>query len=160
MEVTYRLIEEKDNAALSNVIKRSLEELDLALDGTVYTDEATDYMFDGYQSEGSIYFIAEQNGQVLGGSGIAPIPDQKENYCELQRMFLTSSARGLGIGQTLMNKCLDFAREAGYKMVYIETFENMYDARKLYERSGFKYSDQRLGNTGHFSCDVFMNFWL
>ena len=160
MDITYRLIEEKDNSALSNVIKRSLEELNLALDGTVYTDKATDHMYDGYQSDGSIYFIAEQDGVLLGGSGIAPIPDQTANYCELQRMFLTSSSRGQGIGQALMDKCVAFAREAGYEMIYIETFENMHDARKLYERSGFKYSDQRLGNTGHFSCDVFMNLWL
>lgn len=160
MAVRYRLIQESDNSALSKVIKTSLEQMGLALDGTVYTDLATDYMFGCYQDEGSIYFIAEQDGVLLGGSGIAPIPHQKGNYCELQRMFLTEEARGKGIGAALMEKCLDFAKEHGYEMVYIETFENMHAARKLYERSGFEYSEERLGDTGHFSCNVFMNLWL
>ena len=160
MSITYRLIEQKDDAALSKVIKTSLEELDYAIDGTVYTDEATDRMSTCYQDEGSIYFIAEENGVLLGGSGIAPIPNQKENYCELQRMFLTAEARGKGIGKTLMEKCIAFAKEAGYSLVYIETFEHMPQARKLYERSGFKYVENSIGDTGHFSCNIYMTLSL
>ena len=55
-----------------------------------------------------------------------------------------------------MELCLSFAKECDYDLVYIETFENMPQARKLYERTGFKYVDFSLGDTGHFSCDVKM----
>ena len=65
-------------------------------------------------------------------------------------------ARGKGIGAALMQKCLDFAKQAGYELVYIETFENMYEAIKLYERSAFGYIDGPLGQTGHVSCDRVM----
>jgi putative acetyltransferase len=160
MAINYRLIEPKDNEALSRVIKTSLEKLDLALDGTVYTDEATDFMFDGYQKEGSVYFIAEEDGKLLGGSGIAAIPNQEDNHCELQRMFLNEDARGKGIGQALMKKCIAFAKDFGYELVYLETFGDMHSARKLYERSGFKYVEESMGNTGHFSCNIYMTLNL
>jgi putative acetyltransferase len=156
VSIKYRLIEQKDDAALAKVIKTALEELDCAKEGTVYTDEATDHMSTCYQDEGSIYFIAEEDGVLIGGSGIAPIPNQKENYCELQRMFLSSKARGKGIGKALMDKCLSFAKDSGYDLVYLETFTGMPQAKRLYERSGFEYVNYGLGDTGHFSCDLKM----
>ncbi|MEO9531071.1 MAG: GNAT family N-acetyltransferase [Crocinitomicaceae bacterium] len=156
MSISFRRIEQKDDAALAKVIKTALEELNYAIEGTVYTDEATNRMSTCYQEEGSVYFIAEENGVLLGGSGIAPIPNQNEHYCELQRMFLASTARGKGIGKALMDTCINFAKESGYDLIYIETFEHMPQARKLYERSGFEYVDYSLGDTGHFSCDVKM----
>jgi putative acetyltransferase len=157
MNYQIRLITQEDNKALSDVIKRTLEEIGCAMDGTVYTDEATDHMYDGYQDDRSVYYIAEsEEGEVLGGSGIAPIPNQENNYCELQRMFLSTNARGLGIGTALMSKCIDFAKEAKYDLIYLETFDEMHDARKLYQRSGFEYVDYALGDTGHFSCEVKM----
>ena len=150
-----RPIEKKDNAALANVIRTSLEELNYALDGTVYTDPNTDRMYECYQTEKTAYWIAEFNGKVIGGSGIGEVKGD-EAVCELQRMFLTAETRGKGIGQALMSKCIGFARTAGYKRIYLETFPNLHAARKLYERSGFEYIDHPMGDTGHFSCDVYM----
>ena len=156
MEYELRPIQEKDNIHLALVIRQSLEELGYAIDGTVYTDPNTDKMFQCYQEERSAYWIAEANGVVLGGSGISWIPGVDKTVCELQRMFLKKEARGLGIGKALMDKCVNFAKEAQYELLYLETFEHMPGARKLYERSGFEYIDEAMGKTGHFSCDVFM----
>jgi putative acetyltransferase len=156
MSYTLRLIEEADNAALAEVIKKSLEEQGNNKPGTIYCDPQLYEMHSGYQTPDSVYYVAVENGELLGGCGIARIPDQEENYGELQRMFLKKEARGKGIGAALMQKCLAFAKETGYDLVYIETFCNMTEAIKLYERSGFEYIDHALGNTGHFSCDAFM----
>jgi putative acetyltransferase len=151
-----RLIKESDNGALAEVIKRALEEQGNNKPGTIYADPQLYQMYSGYQEPGSVYYVVIEDGVLLGGCGIAKIPNQEKNYCELQRMFLSKESRGKGIGRNLMQKCLDFAWDAGYELVYIETFENMYEARKLYERSGFEYIDSPLGNTGHFSVDRFM----
>jgi len=117
MELVLREIKESDNFELANIIKRSLEQMDYALDGTVYTDEATDHMYDGYQSEDAVYYIAEVEGEMMGGAGIRRIPKVDGNVCELQRMFLSSKARGKGIGTALMKKCLAFALEKNYDLV-------------------------------------------
>jgi len=149
-------MKESDNAALAQVIKTALEEQGNNKPGTIYADPLLYKMFGGYQTEDSVYYVAIENGELLGGSGIARIANQDKNYCELQRMFLSKKARGKGIGAALMKKCLDFAKEANYDLVYIETFANMYEAIKLYERSGFEYIDDAMGATGHFSCDKFL----
>jgi len=149
-------MKESDNAALAEVIKTCLEEQGNNKAGTIYADPLLYKMFSGYQTSDSVYYIAVENGELLGGSGIARIPNQDKNQCELQRMFLSKKARGKGIGASLMKKCLDFAKEANYDLVYIETFANMHEAIKLYERSGFEYINGAIGDTGHFSCDKFL----
>ena len=156
MSYTIRLITDSDNPALAEVIKKSLEDQGNNKPGTIYHDPQLYNMSSGYKTPDSIYYVAIENGELLGGCGIARIPNQTENYCELQRMFLKKEARGKGIGAALMEKCLTFAKEAKYDLVYIETFGNMYEAIKLYERSGFEYIDHAIGSTGHFSCDKFL----
>ncbi len=156
--VTLRRIEQGDNLELAQIIRTSLEDLGYALEGTVYTDPNTDRMFSCYQSVGTAYWIAEENGKLIGGSGIGRLECEGEvcEVCELQRMFLTSDSRGKGIGWMLMKNCLEFAKQSGYERIYLETFPKMPGALKLYERSGFRYIGQSLGKTGHFSCSVFM----
>jgi len=129
-------MKESDNAALAEVIKTCLEEQGNNKAGTIYADPLLYKMFSGYQTSDSVYYIAVENGELLGGSGIARIPNQDKNQCELQRMFLS--------------------KEAIYDLVYIETFANMHEAIKLYERSGFEYINGAIGDTGHFSCDKFL----
>jgi putative acetyltransferase len=156
-QLTIRLIEPGDNEALARVIKGSLEELDAAIHGTVYTDEATDHMSFQYQEPRSAYFVALLDGVLAGGSGIRQVPgEDTQDTCELQRMFLHSRARGKGIANLLMEKCLDFARNAGFRQCYLETMPRMKTAIQLYEKHGFYHIDHPMGNTGHFSCEVWM----
>lgn len=156
MGLEYRLIQKSDDEALAQVIRRALEEQGNNKEGTIYTDPLLLKMSSGYQTENSVYYVVIENGKLIGGCGIAPIPNQENNYCELQRMFINKEARGKGIGAELMRLCLDFAQKANYDLVYIETFGNMHEAIKLYERSGFVYTAAAMGNTGHFSCNVYM----
>ena len=156
MSYLIRTIQESDNGALEAVIRKALEEQGNNKEGTIYTDPLLKNMSSGYQTPGSVYFVVIENDELLGGCGIAPIPNQQNNYCELQRMFLKKEARGKGIGRELMNKCLQFAKDTGYELVYIETFGNMHEAVRLYEKSGFKRIPNSMGNTGHFSCDVYL----
>lgn len=144
------------NKAMADIIRRSLEEFDIDLQGTVYVDPYLDDMYSHFTVPHKIYFVAVEDGKVLGGSGIAPLDDVNMEVCELQRMFLHRNARGKGIGQLLMNACLDKAKEMGFKQCYLETFADMYKAIALYERSGFRYVDTPMGNTGHFACKTWM----
>ena len=64
--------------------------------------------------------------------------------------------RGLGIGQQLVHLCIERARAFGYTQCYLETLPNMLAAQALYQKMGFRYIDQALGNTGHNACPVWM----
>ena len=105
--------------------------------------------------ERAVYFIAKIDGIVVGGGGIASF-DETLNICELKKLFLLPEGRGLGIGSTLVKRCLDFARSQGYKQCYLDTLSNMKAAIALYERSGFTHLDKPIGGTIHNSCDVWM----
>lgn len=141
---------------MAAIIRRSLEEFDIDLQGTVYVDPYLDDMYSHFTVSHKVYFIAIEAGKVLGGSGIAPLDDVNMEVCELQRMFVQKDARGKGIGQLLMNKCLTAAKEMGFKQCYLETFADMDKAIKLYERNSFCYLDAAMGETGHFSCKTWM----
>lgn len=141
---------------MANIIRRSLEEFDIDLQGTVYVDPYLDDMYSHFTVPHKVYFIASEDGRVLGGSGIAPLDDINMEICELQRMFVHKEARGKGIGQLLMDKCLLAAKEMGFKQCYLETFADMHKAIALYERNDFKYLDAPMGNTGHFACKTWM----
>ena len=55
----------------------------------------------------------------------------------------------------MISRCLQAARQHGFKKCYLETLDSMKDAQSLYERSGFKKQCGAMGNTGHGGCDTF-----
>jgi putative acetyltransferase len=156
MNYTIRKIEPKDNLKIASVIRNIFEELDAPKVGTAYADPHLNTLFEVYQAENEIYFVVEKDGIILGGCGIGNLIDADFKICELQKMYLAKEARGKGIAQELMQKCLAFAKEVGYDKCYIETLPFMKDAQKLYVKSGFTYIDGPMGSTGHNACDVFM----
>ncbi|AXY78353.1 GNAT family N-acetyltransferase [Paraflavitalea soli] len=154
--VQIRTIEPADNAALAIIIRNTLTEFGANHPGTVYYDSTTDALHTLFQTPGSIYYVAIVNDQLMGGAGIFPSDGLPEGTCELVKMYLLPAARGLGLGKLLIDKALDFAREAGYRQVYLETMPELRKAVSVYEKFGFQYLPGPLGNTGHFGCDIWM----
>ena len=154
--IEIRTIQKQDNKALSKIIKSTLEEFDAAIEGTAYTDNETDAMFEAYADEKSIYYVALLESQIVAGCGINPLQNAEKGICELQKMYMSPKARGKKIGKKLLLKCLDFAKNAGYIQCYLETFPNMRSAIALYKKNGFYNIDHSLGDTCHYSCNVWM----
>lgn len=154
--IQIRTIEPADNPALATIIRSTLAEFGANHPGTVYYDSSTDALFQLFQTPGSIYFVATRDQQLLGGAGIFPSDGLPAGTCELVKMYLIPSARGLGLGKQLIDKALEFAREAGYRQVYLETMPELGKAVSVYEKFGFRYLDAPMGNTGHFGCDIWM----
>ncbi len=42
------------------------------------------------------------------------------------------------------------------KLCYLETMPYMLDAQELYRKNGFVYINKPMGDTGHYSCPVWM----
>lgn len=154
--ITIRPIEQKDNAALAVIIRTSLAEFGANKPGTVYFDPTTDALYELFQTKGSYYFVAEENGKLLGGGGIFPTENLPAGTCELVKMYLNKEARGKGLGKLLIERCLDWAKQNGYTQVYLETMPELKQALKVYELFGFEYLNGPLGNSGHFGCDRWM----
>ncbi|TXD46503.1 GNAT family N-acetyltransferase [Polaribacter sp. IC073] len=151
-----REIKPTDNLELSKVIRGVILEMGAPKTGTAYEDKATDFMFETYQKEKVAYFVLEHNAKIIGGAGVAKLDNCETNICELQKMYFLPIARGKGLGTSLISKCLEKAKEFGFEGCYLETMPYMEAARKLYKKNGFLNLDKPMGNTGHYSCNVWM----
>ncbi len=154
--ITIRLIEPADNAALAIIIRNALSEFNANKPGTVYFDESTDHLHELFKTGNGIYQVALMDNEIVGGGGIFPTAGLDADTCELVKMYLAPIARGKGLGKMLMQECLNTAHEAGYKKVYLETMPELVIAVPMYEKFGFNYLKGPLGNTGHNGCDIWM----
>lgn len=158
MEICIRPIEPKDNAAIAKIIRTALEEFGANKPGTVYFDASTDDLYSLFKNQaGSFYFVAEEDGSLLGGAGIFPTEGLPSGVCELVKMYLTKAARGKGLGQKMISHVMDWAKENGYQTIYLETMPELSKAVKVYEHFGFQYLDAPMGNSGHCGCDLWMS---
>lgn len=154
--IEIREISRQDNAQIARIIRDTLIEFDAPKCGTAFADPELDRMFETYNVPDSVYFVLTENGNVIGGAGIAPLANGDSGICELQKMYFSHQARSRGFGRIMIEKCLESARDFGFQKCYLETLPNMIGAQALYKKSGFVNIDQPLGGTGHTSCTVWM----
>ena len=155
-QIVYRAIEAKDNAALAQIIRDIFEEFEVPKTGTAYADPGIDDMHAAFSGPRARYIVAYEHDRLLGGAGIAPLPGGEREVCELQKMYIQPEARHKGLGRRLLELCLKSAKEMGYSQCYLETMTNMKKAQAMYLRYGFSHIDNRLGDTGHYACPVWM----
>jgi len=155
-DLIIRTIESGDNIALAKIIRDTLKEFNANKPGTVYYDDSTDHLFEVFKTANSIYYVAEYNGEIMGGSGIYPTPNLPEGTCELVKLYLSPDARGKGIGKLLLEKSIAAAKQLGYKKIYLETMPELTVAIPMYEKYGFTYLSAAQGESGHTGCDVWM----
>lgn len=151
-----RIIEPADNPFLADIVRNTLKEFGADRPGTVYFDPSTDSLYELFRYPRSIYYVALENGVQVGGAGIYPTEGLPADTCELVKMYLAPPVRGKGLGRKLIEKSLGYAREAGYKNVYLESMPELKKALTVYEKFGFRYLDGPMGNSGHFGCGLWM----
>lgn len=154
--IVIREIRKEDDTKIAKVIRAVLTEMGVPKVGTAYADKALDEMTATYAKQKATYFVVDANGEIIGGAGIAPLDNFEGNVCELQKMYFLPQARGKGLGANMMDVCLKKAKSFGFEKCYLETLPYMKAATKLYAKSGFESLDGPLGDTGHYSCNVWM----
>ncbi|WP_456378818.1 GNAT family N-acetyltransferase [Lutibacter sp.] len=151
-----REIQRKDNPKIAQAIRDILVEFGVPKVGTAYADKILDTLYEAYQFEKATYYVIEKDGEIYGGAGIKQLDNFTGNVCELQKMYFLPQARGIGLGSKMMAICLQKAKEFGFEKCYLETLPYMESARKLYRKVGFKDLDAPMGDTGHYSCNLWM----
>lgn len=156
MSIVIRAITQKDNKRLAEIIRNVIREFGINPEGTVYTDPTTDNLSALFDEKGSAYWIAEENGIVYGGCGIFPTSGLTTGCAELVKFYLAPEARGKGTGKALMQKSIEWAASMGYSQLYLESFPELSNAVEIYEKNGFKILSGPMGNSGHYSCTLWM----
>ena len=88
------------------------------------------------------FLIAEIEGELAGYSklvfdNIEP-GITAEKPVELARLYSHQKFLGQGVGQTLMNACLERARNAGCDVMWLGVWEYNPRAQRFYEKNGFR----------------------
>ncbi len=151
-----RKIEQSDNEALAKLIRDTFIEFDAPKEGTVYSDPTTSDLYSLFRKENSVLWVGEVDGIISGCCGIYPTEGLPEGCAELVKFYLRPSARGVGLGKSLMKQSIASAGEMGYENIYLESLPEFSKAVKMYENSGFRLLEKPLGNSGHGSCTVWM----
>jgi DNA-binding MarR family transcriptional regulator/GNAT superfamily N-acetyltransferase len=79
-------------------------------------------------------WVAEKDGQRVGAVFVAK---ESDDVAKLRLLHVEREARGLGIGKRLVEECIRFARQAGYKKMTLWTQSILLAARGIYKSAGF-----------------------
>jgi putative acetyltransferase len=151
-----RPIEPADVPALLAIIAGSRGEYGTAGRGVESPEPADHALYETYQRQRTLYFVALSDGEIVGGAGVAPLAGADPLTCELQRMYLRADARGRGVGDALLQRCLAAAKQFLYVRCYLETVTRMEEALEFYGRHGFRDLQAPIGRTGHSHNDRWM----
>lgn len=154
--IVIREIQATDNRELANLVRSVFEELQLPLTHSVYDDPQTNRLYEVFRTRKSGYFVAEEDGVLLGGCGYYPTEGLPDGCAELVKYYFKPMARGKGLGSILLKKVIDKAKTEGYTHLYIESFSQCGNAVAIYEKYGFTHLPTRLGNSGHTATTIHM----
>lgn len=80
-------------------------------------------------------WIAERNGINIGS---VLITNGGDGIAKLRLLYIDKAARGLGLGRTLVNECIRFARAKNYRQISLWTNDILHSARAIYVKAGFQ----------------------
>lgn len=80
-------------------------------------------------------WIAEKDGEIVGSVFLVK---HTKNIAQLRMLYVEPFTRGMGIGKRLVDECIRFSRQTGYKQIILWTQSNLSAARRIYEATGFK----------------------
>lgn len=83
--------------------------------------------------EGAL-LLACDGDVFVGCSGVRKLD---QDTAELKRMYVKNEYRGYHIGINLLQRSIELAKELGYKIIRLDTLENMTKAQQLYSSFGF-----------------------
>jgi len=106
---------------------------------------AADFI-DQLEPERERCWIAERDGERVGCVFLVRDREQPAEgipTARLRLLLIDPSARGLGLGRTLVAQCTEFARGAGYRRIVLWTNSVLDAARRIYVEEGYRLMHEK-----------------
>ena len=86
----------------------------------------------------NVFLVAEskESGRTLG---FVAYSQMTSDTVELNRLSVHQDFRGLKIGEKLVTRLIEIAKNNGYNTMYLDTSEPQIAGRRLYEKLGFEH---------------------
>jgi GNAT superfamily N-acetyltransferase len=110
----------------------------------------------GHDPDRERAWIAEVDGERAGCIACMQ-EDHDPATARLRVLLVDPKHRGLGLGASLVDTCVGFARTAGYARMTLWTTGNLHSARRLYEAHGFRLTDEQPHDA--FGADLVGQTW-
>lgn len=91
-----------------------------------------------YTQAGGVLLLAKLEGHPVGCVAFQRVPPA--GTCEMKRLYVRASARRRGIGELLVTRVLEAAKERGLTTMVLDTLDRLEPAIRLYERFGFEHT--------------------
>lgn len=127
--VAYNLLEERDMIALDNPRQAIL-------------------------NEGGAIYLAMVEGEVIGSAAVI----KEHGLYELAKMAVHKEHRGKGVSRVLLDRCIQFAKDAGARKLILYSNSQLTAALALYQSYGF--TNVELQNSPFATADVKMELQL
>lgn len=97
--------------------------------------EITAHFLRTYDAKHERCWIAEKDGANVGSVFLVR---KSRSVAKLRLLLVEPSARGMGIGARLVDECMGFARQCGYRKLTLWTQSILLPARHIYAAAGFR----------------------
>lgn len=119
------------------------EENDYGISFEAYVLKGLGEFYKNYDREKDCIWVCENEDKIIG---FLLLMHRDKTTAQLRYFYLEPEFRGIGLGNKLMELFMDFLKEKGYKSAYLWTTNEQISAAKLYEKFGFKLTEEKESN--------------